>query len=94
MPRQTIYTEPTLLVSFREARRLLGEITSPQLYGLISDGLLRPHPKLADRIARREIERFALEYDNAETDTTSRRAMDDQPEEAGGRVPSLRLRAH
>ncbi len=65
-----------LLVSFAEAGQMLG-VTAVTIRNLVARGQLTPHPVLADRITRNQIERFALQSElNAETDTSQRRAVD------------------
>ncbi len=65
-----------MLVSFKEAAEML-RVTAKQLSRLIAEGHFTPHPILADRITRNQIERFALQSElNAETDTSQRRAVD------------------
>ena len=65
-----------LLVSFAEAGQMLG-VTAITIRNLVARGQLTPHPVLADRITRNQIERFALQSElNAETDTSQRRAVD------------------
>ena len=52
-------------------------VTAITIRNLVARGQLTPHPVLADRITRNQIERFALQSElNAETDTSQRRAVD------------------
>lgn len=68
-------------------------ITTARVLQLIHEGHLRPHPVLADRIPRAQIERFALQYDHtdAETDVEERRTLD-APATAQWDTPPMHLR--
>lgn len=95
MPRPA--APDTLMLTFREAARLLS-INAVALRRLIAQGHIKAHPILADRITRTEIERFALNYEYAETDNrpdtnpTHGRPVDPITTPEGWQVPQLRLR--
>lgn len=92
MPRPDPILSEQLLLSFADAMKVL-RCSQVELVRLIDQGHLRPHPVLAGRIARPEIERFALDYvSNAETDTEERRTVDAPASEENWGVPALRLR--
>lgn len=78
------------LVSFAEAGRLLG-VGARELRQLIAQGHLTPHPILANRIPRNNVERFALQSSDAETDTEERRAVDAPVAAGGWGVPPMRV---
>ncbi len=92
MARSAIH-QNALLVSFQEAAWMLG-VTKHRILQLIDEGLLKPHPVLADRITRQQIEDFALNYEHAQTNAPPRRTVDAQPaKEEEYEVPPLRLRS-
>ena len=81
-----------LLVSFADAGVLLG-VDAGKVRQLIHDGHLTPHPILANRIPRAQIEDFALHYgDDAKADTEKGREVDDSPTKEEWGVPQARLR--
>lgn len=56
---QRIAPEDAELVTFAQARKILGGITQATLLDLFASGHLRPHPVLADRINKNHVEEFA-----------------------------------
>jgi hypothetical protein len=78
-----------------EARHLLGGISQNDLLNLIRDGHIRPHPILANKIARTELRKFALEYGiDAATNIEERREMDAPTASPAWETPSFaRVRA-
>ena len=65
------------LVSYAQARWLLGDISHKTLRALIAAGKIKAHHELADRIIFESLEKFALHYgDNAETDNAIRQPLE------------------
>lgn len=81
------------LVTFEEAGVILRKPVTV-IRSLISQGHLKPHPVLADRIARQQVRRFALDYDqHAESNAEEGRAVDDSTTQSEWEVPTLRIRS-
>lgn len=81
-----------LLVTFSEAARMLG-VDRAAILRLISEQKIQAHPVLTDRIARKEVERFATNYvDTNETDTAERRTLDAPITQKQWGTPSMRVR--
>jgi len=82
------------LVSYAQARWLLGDISHKTLRALIAAGKIKAHHELADRIIFESLEKFALHYErDAEADNAIRREMDDPATENWG-TPSMCVRAN
>lgn len=92
MARPRIQSEQ-LLVNLQDAAVML-RVNRSEILKLIAEGHLRPHPVLAGRIARSEVERFALDYvsRDAQADSQERRPMDAPATEERWGIPPLRLR--
>lgn len=56
---ERIAPEDAELVTFQQARKILGGISVGELLELISTKQLDPHPVLSDRIRKDEVKRFA-----------------------------------
>lgn len=56
---QRIAAEDAELVTFAQARKILGGISTGELLELISTGELIAHPRLTDKIHHDEVKRFA-----------------------------------
>lgn len=81
-----------LLVSFADAARMLG-VDRSAIVRLISEQKIQAHPVLTDRIARKEIERFATNYVQHETDIEERWQVDAPVTAHHWGTPPLRVRS-
>jgi len=77
-----IAAEDQELVTFAQARKILGGISAGDFANLIAQGHLRPHPILTDRINHEQVRQFAR-ICGAGTEADERRPVSNATSKSG-----------